>query len=236
VYVGSSIITAGFESLINEFGVGEQAATATLSVCVIGYGIGALLISPLTEIPALGRSACYVAPMVAFVGFQAGAACVQSFAGLCVLRLITAMLGGPVLAVGGASVADMYSPLAMPTMLAIWVVPTCSGPGLGPVFAIPAAQANGWRWTMYELLWIAGVATLVLLFLPETSHDHILLRRAQRLRMLTGDASFRSQSEVTRGNKSFGKVVFLAMIKPFEVSRAYQSWGQPRGPRGNAFF
>jgi DHA1 family multidrug resistance protein-like MFS transporter len=89
--------------------------------------------------------------MVAFCGFQAGAARVQTFAGLAILRFITAVLGGPVLAVGGASVADMYNPLAIPVMLAIWVIPAFSGPGLGPVFANPAAQAHGWRWTMYEV-------------------------------------------------------------------------------------
>ncbi len=150
VYVGSSIITAGFASLMEEFGVNEQAASATLSLFVVGYGLGALLFSPLTEIPSFGRNPFYVAPMLGFVAFQAGAATVKNFAGLCILRFITAILGGPVLAVGGASVADMYNPMQIPIMLAVWVVPAFSGPGLGPVFANPAAQANGWRWTMWE--------------------------------------------------------------------------------------
>jgi DHA1 family multidrug resistance protein-like MFS transporter len=54
VYVCSSIITAGFPSLMRDFGISEQVATLSLSLYVAGYGIGALLISPLTEIATLG--------------------------------------------------------------------------------------------------------------------------------------------------------------------------------------
>jgi len=158
--------------------------------------------------------------MVAYCGFQAGASRVQTFTGLVILRLITAILGGPVLAVGGASVADMYSPMEIPIMLAIWVIPAFSGPGLGPIFANPAGQANGWRWTMYELLWIAGFTTIVLVFLlPETSHTNILLRRAERLRVVTGDERYKSQTEIARGDKDFVQVLSFALIKPFEVSK-----------------
>jgi DHA1 family multidrug resistance protein-like MFS transporter len=52
--VCSSIITGGFPSLVRDFDIVEQEATVTLSVFVFGYGLGALLISPLTEIATLG--------------------------------------------------------------------------------------------------------------------------------------------------------------------------------------
>lgn len=39
---------------MRDFGIPEEEATVTLSIYVIAYGIGALVISPLTEIATLG--------------------------------------------------------------------------------------------------------------------------------------------------------------------------------------
>lgn len=60
-----------------------------------------------------------------------------------------------------------------------------------------AALKNGWRWPFYELLWISAFALLVLSFLlPETLDSTILVRRAERLRKLTGNPLLRTQTEI----------------------------------------
>lgn len=62
-----------------------------------------------------------------------------------------------------------------------------------------AAQANGWQWPIYELLWISAFAFIVLaFFLPETSGETILIRRAERLRRLTGNPLIKTQYELDR--------------------------------------
>ena len=48
--------------------------------------------------------------LVLYVAFQAGCASVNTFGGLLVLRFITAFLGSPALATGGASMVDLYAP------------------------------------------------------------------------------------------------------------------------------
>lgn len=78
-----------------------------------------------------------------------------------------------------------------------------------------AAQANGWKWPILELTWISAFALLVLFFcLPETHSGNILLRRAQRLRKLTGNNQYRSQSEIDQAAE--GKVAFLkeSLMRP----------------------
>ena len=61
---------------------------------------------------------------------------------------------------------------------------------------------------------------MILIFLlPETSHTNILLRRAERLRVVTGDERYKSQTEIARGDKDFVQVLSFALIKPFEVSK-----------------
>jgi hypothetical protein len=85
-----------------------------------------------------------------------------------------------------------------------------------------------------------GFTTIILIFLlPETSHTNILLRRAERLRAVTGDQSYKSQTEIARGDKDFGQVLSFALIKPFEVSRCCcmglpAPLGHPTTPLGHA--
>lgn len=54
-------------------------------------------------------------------------------------------------------------------------------------------------------------------FLPETSADNILLRRAKRLRKLTGNPNIHSQTEIDRKGIKFSSILASALIKPIEI-------------------
>ncbi len=58
----------------------------------------------------------------------------------------------------------------------------------------------------------------MLLFLPETSNATILLRRAQRLRKITGNERFMSQSEIDQRNMKVSAIFIDALIKPIEIT------------------
>jgi DHA1 family multidrug resistance protein-like MFS transporter len=47
--MGSSIYTAGLPDVMNEFGVGQTAASLGMALYVLGYGVGPMLFSPLSE-------------------------------------------------------------------------------------------------------------------------------------------------------------------------------------------
>jgi DHA1 family multidrug resistance protein-like MFS transporter len=90
---------------------------------------------------------------------------------------------------------------------------------LGPLVAGFAVQAKDWRWSSWELLWFAGPTLIVVLAcLPETSPDTILLRRAQRLRQLTGRTDLKSESEIRQAQLAPRHIAFDALIKPFEIN------------------
>lgn len=74
----------------------------------------------------------------------------------------------------------------------------------------------GWRWSMLEALWAACALFLVILFLlPETSHDHILLKRAQRIRRLTRDDRYVSEGELSQAKLTASQVVGEALIRKY---------------------
>lgn len=72
---------------------------------------------------------------------------------------------------------------------------------------------------MWELLWLSSPLFVLLFFLlPETSTDNILLRRAARLRALTGNPNFKSQSEIKQAHMSAKQITFDALVKPWEMN------------------
>ncbi len=77
----------------------------------------------------------------------------------------------------------------------------------------------GWRWSLYESIWAsAPVFIVMILLLPETSSATILLHRAQRLRKITGDERFMSQSEIDQRSQKMLAVFIDALIKPLEIT------------------
>ena len=219
VYCGSAIYTSGEGGVIKEFGVSPTDASLPLSLYVLAYGMGPLIFAPLSEIPLVGRNPVYAVTMLIFVILSIPTALVKNFAGLLVLRFLQGFFGSPCLANGGATMQDMYSLLKLPYALTLWVSAAYCGPALGPLISGFAVPVKGWRWSLWEILWIAGpVFVLMFLFVPETSTPNILLRRAKRLRALTGDSRLRSQSEIDQKNIKPTQVMISALIKPLEIT------------------
>ena len=121
VYTTSAIYTSSTEGIMKEFNVSLLHATLGLSLYVLGYGIGPLVFSPLSEIPRIGRNPVYIVTMFLFVIISIPTALVDNFAGLMVLRFLQGFFGSPCLASGGASLGDMYSLFNLPYAMMAWV-------------------------------------------------------------------------------------------------------------------
>ena len=57
----------------------------------------------------------------------------------------------------------------------------------------------------------------IIIFLPETLGDTVLLRRAQRLRKLTGNPRLRSLSEIKQAQMSPAAVIWEALVRPLQL-------------------
>lgn len=153
--------------------------------------------APISELPAVGRSPVYVATLVCFVFFQFAVIYAKNLGMLLAFRFLTGFLGSPVLATGGASIGDMWSPRVRDYMIAIWASFAIAAPVLGPLVGGFAATAKDWTWTIWELLWLSGFTLLLLFFfLPETFAPNILSRRARRIRRIMNDQKYASGSEI----------------------------------------
>ncbi|KAF4437789.1 MFS general substrate transporter [Fusarium austroafricanum] len=218
VYAGGPIYVIAEHGIQEHFGVEPAVSALGLSFYILAYGVGDLLFSPLSEIPSVGRNPIYYLTYIIFWILSFPSAAVDNFAGLLALRFFLGFFGAPALANGGATVADIFPLIYIPFGLSWWVFSAWAGPSFAPLIGGFAAQAKNWRWPLWELVWMASPALIFLLtIMPETSADTVLLRRAQRLRKLTGNPALQSQSEIAQRHMEPREVLFSALVRPIEI-------------------
>ncbi|KAJ4988980.1 major facilitator superfamily transporter [Stagonosporopsis vannaccii] len=219
VYVGSSIYSPSQEAVQEVFHKSHVEGSLGLALYVLGYGIGCLLFSPLSEIPAVGRNPPYAISGFLFVILCIPTALVNNYPGLMILRFLLGFMASPCLATAGASLADVWKMSEFPFAVALWAATATMGPALGPTLSSYAVRDLGWRFSAWELMIIAGpIYVLMLCMLPETSGPTILYYKAKRLREETGNENIMSESEKKQKNLKASSLAFDALVKPWEIN------------------
>ncbi|KAK5700756.1 hypothetical protein LTR97_005273 [Elasticomyces elasticus] len=200
-YIASSIYTPGERAVMEDFGVSEIEATLGLSLFTLGYGLGPMLWSPLSEIPSVGRNDIYFFTSLAFVLLQLPTGFAIDLPMFLIFRLLAGFVGCPALATGAATIMDMYGPAGSAIGISFLGFFGVCGPVFGPILGGFSAQARGWRICIWIVAWLGAFVTVMLFFcLPETAASTILYCRAKRLRKATGDERIKSQSELDAAN------------------------------------
>jgi DHA1 family multidrug resistance protein-like MFS transporter len=183
------------------------------------YLSGPMVWAPLSEVPQIGRMPIYIITLAIFVVLQVPTALATNYGMLMAFRFLTGFFGSPILATGGATIADLYVPKKRAYGMTIWGVFAASAPSLGPLLGSFSAHFESWRWTIWELMWLSA-ATLVLLFFffPETSASNILYRRARRLRKATGNPSIMSGPEIAAAAMSPRDLAVDVLVRPFVLN------------------
>ena len=83
----------------------------------------------MSEAIRIGRKPVYIVTLLVFVALQAGTALARNFGMLLAFRFLSGIFGAPVLAMGGASITDMYSPTERGYAIVIWDVVSIATPG-----------------------------------------------------------------------------------------------------------
>jgi multidrug resistance protein len=191
--LGSSIFSPGVPQLMQEFGSSnDELAAFVVSVYVLGFAFGPLLIAPLSEI--YGRLILYHACNVGFIAFVLGCALAPSLNALIVFRFFSGLFGSCPLTNGGGTIADMITQEHRGVAMAAFSIGPLMGPVIGPVAGGFLADAKGWRWVFWLLLILSGTLALAMLVFARESYAPVLLqRKVDRLRKETGNGLLRSK-------------------------------------------
>lgn len=216
IYIAAAILSPAITDFSNFFHISHELAISGLSLFLTGYGFGPLLWSPLSRVPAIGRTSIYILTLAAFTALQVPTALAPNITSLLVCRFIAGFIGSPSLVMGAGSIAEMYTPMKATYGIALWGLCAATGPVLGPLVGGFAVAARGWRWSIWSLLCISSFTlALLVFFLPETSAASILHRRARRLRKLTGNESVVCEADIE--DVDVRLVLYDAFVKPFTV-------------------
>ncbi|OQE34936.1 hypothetical protein PENCOP_c015G08910 [Penicillium coprophilum] len=218
VYMSVAIFSPAEGEFMTLFGVSRSVSAMGMALSVLGYGTGPMIWSPLSEIPSIGRNPPYGISVTVFLLLSIPTALVNNVPGFLILRFLQGFFGSPGLATGGASIADVTDLANLPYGLYIWGTCSVAGPAVAPVIAGFSVPVKGWHWSMWEVLWAAGICFAFLIFLPETSGPAILHLRAKRLRALTGNPAFQSQSEIEVKNTSAMQTLYQALVIPWKIN------------------
>lgn len=130
--LASSIFAPAIEQVMEDFNShDEQMASFIVSVYLIGYCFGPLVIAPLSEM--YGRIQLYRVCNVLFVIWSIACALAPNLAGLIVFRLFAGLAGSCPLTLGAATLADMISAEKRGAAMASWILGPLLGPVIGPI-------------------------------------------------------------------------------------------------------
>lgn len=186
---------------------------------MVGFGLGPMVFSPLSELPSVGRLRVYFWTAIVYILCQIGIPFCDNIEEVLVLRFCTGFLCSPVLAVGGGTIADMFSPSTRGYPLAFWELATWGGSAVGPTFAGFTYERFGYRGPMWELVFLAIFAVILMTFsLPETLPAAILHQRARRLRRTNRNTKFVTYNELEESKTSFFAVIRGLFVKAITLN------------------
>ena len=231
VYCTASIVTPTAEAMRVRYNVSLVVAGFGLSMYVVGYklmklarwilllthidAVGPKFLSPISEIPRIGRNPPYLYGSVSFFIVSIALAFVDSFPAIVLIRWLQGLTGSPALASGAASIGDIYDIHSAPYGYIWWVAAMYCGPAIGPLMA-GYAESDNWRWPLHEVVFMSGIVLCLLPLLPETYPLTILYRRAERLRQATGSDNYRTEKEIHP--TPFSAALFEALVRPLEIT------------------
>ncbi|KAI9735911.1 MAG: hypothetical protein M1834_001377 [Cirrosporium novae-zelandiae] len=177
--LSSSIYTPGVVDVAARFNVSLTAALLGLSLYTLGLGFGPLVSAPISE--TYGRRVVYWGTLPLFSLFTLGAGFSNNLSALLLCRFFAGFFGGPCIAVGAGTNADIWMPIHRAVASSFYILSPFLGPALGPVIGGFAAQFKGFRWTQWCILFLAVPIYLSSVGLSETYKKAILKRRAKHL-------------------------------------------------------
>lgn len=127
----SSAFSGGVESIIAEFQCSEEVVTLGLSLFVLGFAVGPLLWSSMSEV--FGRQILFTGTYLALTAFNAGAAGSQNIQTLIILRFFAGAFGSSPLTNSGGVIADMFASKQRGLAMAIFAAAPFLGPVIGPI-------------------------------------------------------------------------------------------------------
>lgn len=124
-------------------------ATFVISVFVLGFAFGPLVVAPLSE--WTGRVPVYHACNILFLIFTILCAVSKNMAMLIVFRFLAGFAGVAPITCGSGTIADLMPPERRGVAMSLWSLGPLFGPIIGPIAGGFLVEARDWRWVFWVI-------------------------------------------------------------------------------------
>ncbi|CAK7233677.1 Synaptic vesicle transporter SVOP [Sporothrix curviconia] len=210
----SSVITSDLTGVTEDFHVSEEVVLLSISLFVIGFGVGPLAFAPLSEV--YGRRVIYGSTLLVAVVFIIPCAVAKNIGTLLVCRLIDGIAFSAPMTLVGGTLADLWRNEERGVPMATFSAAPFIGPAIGPLVGGYLSDAKGWRWLYWIQLILAGFVWFLITFtVPETYAPTILKKRAQKLRKSTGEPDHVTEQELD--TRAFSERLMIFLLRPLQL-------------------
>lgn len=214
VAFASSVVTADLKGVEESFDVSEEVAMLTITVFVVGFGVGPVVFAPLSEI--YGRRIIYGSTLLIAVVFVIPEALAKNIATLIVCRLIDGIAFSAPMTLVGGTLADLWRNEERGVPMAAFSAAPFIGPAIGPLVGGYLSDAAGWRWLYWIQLILSFVVWVLITFtVPETYAPTLLARRAKKMRKETGSEDFVTEQDLDL--RPFTERLTIFLIRPLQL-------------------
>ncbi len=214
--LASSMFAPGITFVDTEFhNTSTILASLAVSIFVLGFALGPLVLSPLSEI--YGRYPVLTTANVFFSLFQIGCALAPNLGALIVFRLLAGIGGSACLTIGAGVIGDMYETRYRGAATGIFSVGPLFGPVIGPICGGFLSQRAGWRWVFWVLLIASGIVVSVAAIINKETNAVVLLgRKTKRLRKELNRPELRSYYDKEEALSST-TILLRGLWRPFKL-------------------
>ncbi|KAI1473923.1 MFS general substrate transporter [Daldinia eschscholtzii] len=214
VAFSSSVVTPDIVGVADEFGVSEEVALLSITLFVVGFGVGPMIFAPLSEI--YGRRIIYGTTLLVAVVFIIPGAVAKNIATLLVARAIDGIAFSAPMTLVGGTLADLWRSEERGIPMAAFSAAPFIGPAVGPLVGGFLSDAAGWRWLYWIHLILAFVVWVLITFtVPETYAPTILAKRAKKMRQETGQPDYVTEEDIDK--RPLGERLAIFLIRPFQL-------------------
>lgn len=216
ISLGSAMFSAAAPVVDKEYGVGNEVGILGTSFFVFGFASGPIIWGPLTEL--YGRKPILIISGVMYSCFSFACGSSKDIQSVLITRFFSGFVGSSSLVASPAVLADLFGAATRGRATAIFAIVLFGGPMLAPIFSafIVKNPHLGWRWTLFFTGIVAILGLLgTILFLEETHHPMILVKKAETLRRRTGNWGIAAPHEEV--SLDFKEIVEKNLTRPIRM-------------------
>ncbi|KAG7192166.1 uncharacterized protein KQ657_002531 [Scheffersomyces spartinae] len=215
--MSSSVLSPAMGAIAKDFGIhGSFLEAFTVSIMVLAWALGPLIIAPISESDSVGRKPVLnVSIWIVFI-FNLAASFSKLTVQLCVFRFLAGLGGCAPLNVGAGCLSDLFSDSDRQLAMAFYSVCPSIGPIISPIISSFILQGGlKWRWCFWVLTIFNGaVAVYGTIFFTETYSPRLLKDKAKKLRKETNNEHLHTIYEMTNGGETMFEKFLLTATRP----------------------